>query len=345
VKAVVVFAALVVGLLGAAPAQAAEAQVWVFLYMDQPKAQGAYVPADQESNTGTRATVTWLATGSYRVDLPGVSASGVPMVTAVHGSSVHCQVKSFSTAGQVFVSCYAGGSPTNSRFTFTFASATPPGSGASGAYGYVFDNQPALDIYRNPPGFNSAGGPIEIDHAAGSNLWTVRFSGQAFDNPAGNVQVTAVGSTPSRCAVSQWSPNGPAVDVQVRCDRANTQWTLVYANDRSITGGTTGFFGYLQADDPDNPAYTPSLPRNRGQDGFIHTVSRSGRGKYQVQVYGPVKLPIALQLSVNDSSGNFCVLNSWTPTNQQPAALVNLSCYDTNRNLADSVYSLNYYAP
>jgi hypothetical protein len=267
---------------------------------------------------------------------------------------VHCQVTSFNRDGadeEIVVGCYAGGVPTNSKFQLSFFSSTPPDTGAAGAYGYVFDNQPTLNNYSNPPGYNSTGEPIEISHTANTNIWTVRFFGQRYNNPAGNVQVTAVGSVPTRCAVTQWHPNDLGADAQVRCDKPGNgtgtpQWTLVYAHDRSIVGGTSGFFGYLQADQPTSSSYTPSEPRNRGQDGYIHTVSRSEKGKYQVQVYGPLKLPIALQLSVNGNTDNFCVITSWAVNpNVQPAARVNLSCYNANRNPADSVYSLNYYSP
>lgn len=353
-KAVVLLATLLLGLLGAAPAEAAEARVWIHLYAEQQGAQGTYVPPQQNSSQpGIQGKVTRLGPGGYRVDLAGAGASGIPMVTAVNSSGVHCQLTSFEqngTAEVVYVGCYAGEVPTNSKFTLSFFSSTPPDSGADGAYGYVYNNQPALNFYANPPGYNSSGRPIEIYHAVDTNIWTVRFFGDQYNNTAGNVQVTSIGAVPARCAVSQWYPHALGADAQVRCDRPNGNdgappWALTYTHDRSIMGGTGGFFGYLQADQPTSPAYTPTEPRNRGQDGYIHTVTRSGTGKYQVQLNGPIKAPVAVQLSVNGNTDNYCVLNNWSLTGgDRPAARVNLSCYNANRNPVDSWYALNYFA-
>jgi hypothetical protein len=354
VKAVVLLATLLLGLLGAVPAQAAEARVWVFLLADRQGATDTYIPTQQDSSqTGVQGRVTRLGPGGYRVDLAGAgAAAGIPMVTAVNSSNVHCQLTSFAQNGTsevIYVGCYAGEVPTNSKFTLSFFESTPRDSGAAGAYGYVFDNQPALATYANPPGYNSTGQPIEIYRTTG-NSWTVRFFGDRFRTAGGNVQVTPVGTVPARCAVTQWSAHSQGADAQVRCDRPNggavtPQWTLTYTDNRSIVGGAGGFFGYLQADRPTSPSYTPSEPRNRGQDGYIHTVTRSGTGKYQVQLNGPVKAPVAMQLSVNGNTDNYCVIVNWSLTGGvEPAARVNLSCFAANGSPADSQYLLNYFA-
>jgi hypothetical protein len=120
----------------------------------------------------------------------------------------------------------------------------------------------------------------------------------------------------------------------------------VYANDRSIVGGTTGFFGYLQANEPSSASYTPNPKRNRAPSGFTHTVTRSGPGQYQAQVYGPLKVPVALHVSVNGNTDASCDLVRWSVRpNTQPAGLVDVSCFDAAGVPADNVFSLNYYSP
>ena len=336
----------------AAPAEAAEAQVWAFLVADRPSAQGTYVPVDQTaSRTGISASVTRRGTGSYQVSLTGAGGTGVPMVTAVYRAAVHCQVASFAAQGpneQVNVNCYAGTTPADSVFTLSFFESTPPDSGTPGAYGYVHNNQPTQTTYTNPPGYNSAGGQTHIYYNTNDRIWTVRFFGERFRTDAGNVQLTAMGATPARCAITQWYQHSQGLDAQVRCESTvRPQWTLVFAHERSIVGGTSGFFGYLQADQPSSPGvYTPSPPRNRAPNGYTHTVTRSGPGRYQAQVYGPLKEPAALHLTVNRNTDGFCTLTSWTITpSTQPAGRVDLTCYNAAGTPADQWFALNYFAP
>jgi hypothetical protein len=369
-KALAALAALTLTLSVATPAQAAEAQVWAFLYADQPQAQGAYKPV-QAGSQNVNAMVSRPSadsstnTGRYRVSLSNVGppgTAGIPIVTARNSVGVHCQVAAFGQSGTtetIDVECYAGTVRTDSRFTLSFFASTPPDTQpAAGAYGYVFNNQPTLSDYRTPPGYNSTGGQVHIYRSSSGDtgtgrrwdVWTARFFGANFRNNAGNVQVTPVGTVPARCAVFQWYQHGDGVDAQIRCDRAATasppQWTLVYTHNRSIVGGTTGFFGYLQANDPTAPEYTPTPDRNRAPDGYSHKVTRSGTGQYEVQVFGPLKAPVSLQLSANGHTDNFCTLVSWTITpNVQPAGRVNVTCYDRTGTPADSLYSLNYYTP
>jgi hypothetical protein len=348
-----ILAALMLALSAVVPAHAAEAQVWAFLFADRPSEQGTYAPLNQTaSRPGVSARVTRAAVGSYQVNIAGAGGQGVPVVTAVAGTGVHCQLTSFRADGtteRIVVGCYAGTTPTDSQFTLTYFSSVPPDSGAAGAYGYVHDNRPTLATYTNPPSYNSTGGRTEIYHNQDS--WTVRFFGAAFNTVAGNVQVAALGAAPARCSIIQWQPHAQGMDARVRCHTltdptVRPQWTLIFAHDRSVVGGSSGFFGYLQATEPTSPDYTPNPDRNRAQDGFIHTVGRPGRGRYEVRVHGPLKAPVTLHVSVNGDTDGFCNIASWTiDPSVQPAGRVNVNCYDGNRALADRWFAINYYSP
>ena len=344
VKALFVAAALVVAM--AVPARAAEARVWLTVYADHPEATQTYIPTSQASSApGIQARVTNRGQGVSDVLIKGGAAAGVPIVTAVGNTRSNCELILFQAQGQdelVEVSCR----PFASRFTLTFFSSSPPDSGAAGAYGYVFDDQPSRATYANPPSYNSTGGRVEIYHTAGTRVWTARFFGQAFRNVAGNVQVSAFGT--ARCAVLQWYPHGLGADAQVRCDGANDpQWTLVYAHARSIVGGTTGFFGYLQANEPASAFYTPNINRNLSPvTAVYHTITRSEPGRYQAQVYGTLKPPVALHVSANGDTDASCNLVRWTVNpDVQPAALVDIACFDAAGAPADNWFSLNYYSP
>ena len=353
---VLALSAVLIAALGVAvPAQAVEAEVWVFLYADQESQTGTYEPSQTSSAPGIKAEVTRTSEGNYDVPIAGAGKyRGVPMVTAVGGDGVHCQIRQFSASDStesVTVGCYRGTQFVDSRFTLTFFSSSQPDSGAAGAYGYVYDNRPTLTTYAKPPAsYNSTGGRVEIHYDATEAMWTVHFLGEAFRNIAGNVQVVSVGTMPARCAVVQWYPSELGADAQVRCDSpsgpSRPQWTLGYAHNRSIVGGTSGFFGYLQADQPTSPAYTPNTDRNLAPNGLVHTVSRSGPGRYQAQIYGPLKEGVAVHLSVNGDTDAFCNLTHLVVTpDVQPAARVDLTCFTSAGVPADNWYSLNYYSP
>lgn len=353
-RAVAVLATLLVtAASGVGVARAVEGAVWVFLYADRESSTVAYTPSQATSREAIVATVGRAGQGDYTVRLANAAAVGVPVVTAVGGDGAHCQVASFSRGNAdetVRVGCFAGATPADSEFTLSFVSSTPPDSGATGAYGYVHDDKPTLASYVNPATrYNSTGGRVDV-YRQDTRLWTARFFGQAFNNLAGNVQVSAVGARPARCGVVRWYPHSLGVDAQVRCDPLSgtftPQWTLVYTHDRSIVGGSTGFFGYLQADQPTADFYRPSVPRNRAPNGLTHTITRGAQGRYQAQVYGPLKEPVDAHVTVNGDTDDHCTLVGLTITpSTQPAARVDINCYTTGGAPTDAVFSLNYYAP
>lgn len=347
----VVLAALML-LSVAVPAQAIEGEVWAFLYAYQPQVQGTYVPAVQAASDDIAAEVTNGDVGDYTVRLTSMGEmgeQGVPMVTAAGVDGVHCQATSFEYRPSdqtevITVGCYAGAVAIDTGFTLSFFSSTPPDSGVPGAYGYVRNDQPALTDYPGPPGYNSTGGPVVI--ARTGNGWTVRFHGDAFRNAGGNVQVTALGKVPARCSVVGWRPVDVGVEVDVRCTES-TQWTLMYAHDRSVVGNDNGFFGYLQGNEPTSPEYTPNPERNRAPSGFIHTVTRDEPGRYHAQVYGPLTSPVALHVTANGDNDNFCVITGAEvyEGDAQPAGRVDISCFTPEGQPHDNWFSLNYYAP
>ncbi len=348
VRAVAVLAALVMAVLmttvsGNGSARAAEGETWAFLFADQENATAAYSPEDMKASRGDiEGTVTRTGTGAYTVLLANAAAPGVPIVTAANDQGVHCQLAS-----------YTAGSADDSKFTLSFLSSTQPGSGAAGAYGYILDDQPTLATYTNPATrFNSTNGDVVITRGSDPRYWTVRFTGQSFNNTGGNVQVSALGTRPARCGVVNWTPNSAGVDAQVRCDNLSgvtsftPQWTLVYAHGRSLVGGSGGYFGYLQADQPSATDYTPSLPRNLAPFGFAHTITRQAVGTYVAHVHGPVNQSVVVHASVNRDTDKYCTLVSWTVTsNQQQAADIRVNCYTSGGAPADAWFSLNYYSP
>lgn len=345
------------GLVPAMPAHAAVAEVWAFAYADLPWDK-SYDPEHQAaSDEDIEVEVTREGAGRYEVTLEnGAAAAGVPMVTAVGDDRVHCQVTSFGRDDEdevIDVACYQGTARVDSAFTVSFFSSTGQDS-LVGAYGYVFNDKPGEVKYTAPVSYRSTGGKVEIERDAATGVWTVHFFGEAFDNVAGNVQVTALGALPTRCAVVQWYRHDLGADAQVRCERLADpsvvpQWTLMYTHERSIVGNRDSFFGYLQADQPAAPLgipYTPDWNRNRGPDGLMHKVTRTDTGQYQALVYGSVTQPVALHVSANRDTGNYCGLdNPMVMSGQEPGATVDIYCYTRTGAPTNSWFSLNYYSP
>lgn len=341
---------------GTGGAQATEGETWAFLYADKETSTATYPPAQATSRSEIQAMATRTGTGTYTVRLANAGASGVPIVTAVNDQGVHCQLSAFFRSAPdeiVRIACYKKDVPTDSKFTLSFFS-TPPDSGAAGAYGYVHDDQPTQATYVNPATrYDSTGGRVEINRSTqDSRVWTVRFFGQSFNTAGGNVQVSAVGTRPARCGVVGWSRNSVGVDAQVRCDNLSgvtsftPQWTLVYTHERNIVGGTGGFFGYLQANQPSTDFYTPSAPRNRAPLGLTHTIRRDAVGRYEAQIHGPLKGVVDVHASVNGPTDKYCTLVGWSLTpEEQPAARVGISCRTTDGAPADAVFTLIYYSP
>jgi hypothetical protein len=348
----------------AVPAQADEAEVWAFLTADRPEAQGTYEPTYQNASAGVGVTVTNGTTaGTYTVNLAdGGHDDGVPIVTAINAGPVHCQVAGYGNDDGdevITVNCYNGTVLARSAFTLSFF-ASEGEDDLTGAYGYVRNDRPTASSYTDPPAYNSTGAAVTITRAAGTGIWTVRFLGTEFANSGGNVQVTALGTRSARCTVVKWAKDATStgVEVQVRCQNlagVTPQWTLGYVHERSIVGDLEDFFGYLQADQPDAPEdeiYIPDPNRNRGPNVVAHRVTRLDPGRYEVHVYGRLKEPIGVHATVNGDTTNFCVLTGAevvAPPPPDPAdgpsALVRLACYDTNGQLANSRFTLNYYAP
>jgi hypothetical protein len=342
--------------LAAVPAQADEAEVWASAWVGpRPLPQGGYGLIDSRASDGVTVSMTHVSTGTFTVHLDGgAHEDGVPMVAAVNAGPVHCQVASYGPDDDdedIAVMCYNGTVLTNTGFNLSFF-ASEGDDELTGAYGYVRNNRPtATTTYSNPPSYNSTGGNVTISRPE-AGIWTVHFAGAEFANSGGNVQVMPLGTLAARCAVVDWAAASTGVNVRVRCVnlRGSTppQWILAYAHKRSLLGNLEGFFGYLQSEVPDPPineVYTPNPDRNFAPNDVFHRVIRAETGRYDVQVYGPLKEPVGLHVSINDNVDGFCVITDVRVTpSQQPAARVKIDCYTAGR-LANSKFTLNYYAP
>jgi hypothetical protein len=195
-----------------------------YVRADQPTTS-SYTPGSdlRFNSTGGTNTVTRSGTGNYTVTMPGLGAAGTGtvLVTAFGTDSKYCKVvfwsSNASSGRTINVHCYtAGGSPSDSQFTVTYANQIS-NLGVTGAKaGYVWADQPAADSY--PPfssyQYNSSGATNTVSRN-GTGNYTVHLPGIGDNN--GHVQVTAYGSGNERCKVGSWGAFNNQLDATVLC--------------------------------------------------------------------------------------------------------------------------------
>lgn len=298
----------------ATPAAAAPPDRYGFAYVEKEVFVGSYVPdmtRQWVSNGMPASTVSFLGTGSYRVQFPGIATDGgIAHVTAVNRTGQWCQVAAILASGAnelVDVRCFSpGGVPANSRFTVLFdrRNGTPAVGGAAAAVRATAAGGTAFS-------YSSTGGTNTVI-AVGGGEYKVTLPGVGVGpSLTGGLQVSAYGTVPGRCKVAGWSTTPAGQEVVVRCVDGNGNpgdrpWTLSYQHQRSIVRGTVvpTRFGYL-FDGPGGPSYN-SL-------GGAVTVAGGGTGLRTVTL-GLIGAPQDhAQVTAYGTGPEYCTLTSpWT---------------------------------
>ena len=256
--------AAAVTLTGAAPAQAAVADVWAFAYLDNATPPANFV-MDTTRQSGTFrtpcpndwATVTSPSVGVYRVVFPCSAAyGGIVHVTAVDSAGNFCEAGRWLPNGRnqlVYVFCFdAAGAAAYTRFTVLFT--TSSGTVTSGAHAYAFVDPTGTAATS----FNSNAGAVTTSKI-GTGAYVVRLSGVAPSTYIGNLQATAVqpGVTPRRCRVADLDHRKPDYLVYVTCTDAaginsDSYFTLSFHHKRAVFGSLAPPYnmGYVLAGPP-----------------------------------------------------------------------------------------------
>jgi hypothetical protein len=207
--------------------------------------------------------ITQLATGSYRVDFPGLGAEFGGNVQVTHwdkdaGTRGRCKVERWAPSGttlQAFVLCFnTAGNAINTRF---FASYVRRNDLPGVQGGYVWANDPTAASYTPSATFqwNSNGSDVTIQRS-GVGTYNVVFPGQSF--AGGTVEVTAYGTGSNFCKVGSWSPNGSNQNVSVLCfsnggSPADSMFSARFTRD---SPNDTSGFGFAWADKSTIPVDT-----------------------------------------------------------------------------------------
>lgn len=174
----------------------------------------------------------------------------------------------------------------------------------------------------------------------GEPIYTVRMPGLGLE--AGTVQVTAYGNDSVACQVAYWLPLGNDQAVRVRChDNAgtavNSRFTMAYT---SVTASENGRIGYVWADSPAAPAYTPNLAFQANSTGAINTITRSGVGVYRVYMPGLGAAGGHVQVTPYGLTPARCVVWFWL--NNAGTEEINVKCFTMAGAPTDSRFTVTF---
>ncbi len=165
-------------------------------------------------------------------------------------------------------------------------------------WAYLWANQPSAASYTPDLVYqrNSSGATnwvtrtsvgvyaVHLPNLGGFDVISQRTDG------SGTVHVTAYGSGTQICKVTGWGPGPPlwsdlAQHIGVQCfdssgARADTEFTLSYANANIPNRTPDADMAYLWADQWSAASYTPALHRQFNSSGATNTVRRTGIGAY-----------------------------------------------------------------
>jgi hypothetical protein len=311
--------------------------------------------ANSMNTTGGANSVTWLATGSARVNFGGLGkvVGGHVQVTAFGTSNARCKVSSWGTSGttlQAFVRCFTpSGAPTSTPFALSYLrrAGTPGFEG-----GYLWADQPTASSYTPSTSYQwNSTGALNTIQRNGVGTYRLSLPGQTFIG--GTVEVTAYGSLSEYCKVENWFNDGANQIVNVRCFTTNGAPvdTLFTAK---FTRGSPTFaqsFGVAWADQPTSPSYQPSSTYQLVSVGSACgqlmrgpvSITRSSTGRYNVTFTGLPGSSSSFRSHVKvtsyGSGSETCKVRSWTPSSNSSAEV---ACYNASGSLVDTLFAISY---
>jgi hypothetical protein len=214
-------------------------------------------------------------------------------------------------------------------------------AGPQPLWGYVWANDPVSASYTPSLWYQrNSTGAVSTIARTGTGAYTVVFS--KLGNYQGTVDVTAYGSGSESCKVANWWPALADLDVNVRCfdvtgAPADTQFVASFA--RPISSSR---FGYVWANNPTLPSYTPSTAYQFNSTGALNTITRFGAGTYRVSLPGLGGLGGTVKVTAYGSGNASCKVTSWgTFFGDEP---VNVLCQTPAGAPVDSQFTMTFDA-
>jgi hypothetical protein len=193
--------------------------------------------------------------------------------------------------------------------------------------------------------YNSTGAANQVTNVA-VGQYRVLFPQLAGRD--GNVQVVAYGSSNNRCKVGSWqgqpSLTGPGdLSVDVRCHTpagspVNTPFVVNFlsSDDVGTANAQIGYALYIHGVVPGPGAAAYQW----NSAGARPTTTRVEKGYYKVRFHGQLNSKANVVLTAFGTDPTFCQVIAWG--SDGAGTDVQVFCYDTAGNLADSSFALRY---
>ncbi|MBJ6766151.1 hypothetical protein JGU66_35820 [Myxococcaceae bacterium JPH2] len=211
-------------------------------------------------------------------------------------------------------------------------------------FAYIDPNLP--DVNPNYL-YNSTGGAVTYETLAGfTGRYKVRFVG--LGRAEGDVQVVAYGSTPERCRVDNWTPEGTTLAIYIRChapngDPAASAFVVSYLD---MTGMVQtyplGAYLWTGAATATTVPGAISVPTNYqwNSTGGANSVTQTATGRYTVTLVGMNFSNASVHVTAyGGTNAQHCKVLSW---GAGAVATVYVGCYDTTGNPVDSMFTFSF---
>jgi hypothetical protein len=212
---------------------------------------------------------------------------------------------------------------------------------AQPVWGYVWANEPTSASYIPSTTYQrNLTGALNTINRLGTGYYQVVFENLGIYY-GGTVDVTAYGAGSEECKVQNWGPTLADMNVYVRCYDAagaavDTMFTASFT--RPIFSAR---FGYVWANQPSSPSYTPSTTYQYNSTFATNTITRSGIGTYQVRFPGLGAAGGTVKATAYGPGSEACHVSSWGSSGT--TALVNVRCQNTAGVPVDTAYTLTFH--
>lgn len=312
----------------------AHLQSYSFAWGASPSTSSYVPPADfAYSDAGHGSQIIRTGPGSYEVHFNGLEnvteALGNVQISAYGSGTTDCQVGSWN--GDIAqVKCFAtDGTASDARFSLIWAKQEPH----TGEIAYVWADQPSEPVYSPTGAFNPSGS-VEITRSSAGSYSATFFGFEAVGLNSGHVQISAIGSSPTRCKVLAWGSNS----VDVRCrdyagSLVDSKFSILFQKPELDREG----LAFAWVDNPGASSSTPISTFSYNSGGGAIQVTRLGTGDHEVQWSGMEGQGINggnAQVTAYGSGDARCKVNSWG------SATVRILCFSAAGAAVDTPFAV-----
>ena len=338
-----------------AAATQVHAQAIGFVWNNNPTTKGTTTPDSSYSynSSGGAISITRNSKGNYTVDFAGLGDSFYSdvQVNGYGPGSDFCNVAGWyspnGTDVEIGVLCYThAGVPADHSFTLLYQARTSSDP-TTPDVAFLWANQPTASSYT-PSGlyqYNVFGGTNIITRNSKGN-YSATLPG--FTTTGGTVIVTAYGSTPAHCQVTDWGSGGSGTVVNVNCTNTagvatDSEFDLVYSiYETAGYGADSDAGGAIWAfNDTDKSPYDVTGTYSIGIDGIDMYAQRLGTGQYAwTMTVDDTWTSSNVVATAYGAPGNYCTTKEWLSSSTTTTVYIN--CFNSAGTPANTRFTATF---